>query len=482
MNSKNIHVMSIALSAFANIAGKEMSRDLNTEIEKHMSDPKLQKLACICAIRMIRKVPDMIEQILPRIPQILKQACSSSSHPPVITLLELMTEMATKNEFAKEKLCELVPLLTSTLAKVIRESDATEYQISSVPDPFLQVKFLKLFRILGTDNTAVSEQMNDILTSICINTDTAKNCGNAILYEAVRTIFSIKSDQPLRVLAINILGKFLTNKDTNIRYVALDSLLRVIHKDSPAVQRHRSTILDCLKENDVSIRKRALELCFALIDTSNVRIMVKELLVYLETICDESNTANNVENFLVTATKICELSEKYAPNRQWLFDSYFSVLKLCTPENLKTRSLHAMPGSLTVSLSDSALNPVLTSDLINEELNEAKSDRLHEIVGRTIKLLSSTPSLHKTALQSFYRAMKEEADLIGRSESLVCCGLWMLGEHGNILSNTDLQIKEKEVLQLYKSVMNSPYFTTALQQYFMTSILKWTVKSPSDKT
>ena len=115
----------------------------------------------------------------------------------------------------------------------------------------------------------------------------------------------IKSDTGLRVLAVNILGRFLLNSDKNIRYVALNTLLKVwylacigsksinnlfitftrlqiVESESEAVQRHRATILDCLKDPDVSIQKRAIELAFALINERNFGTMSKDLISFME--------------------------------------------------------------------------------------------------------------------------------------------------------------------------------------------------------
>jgi hypothetical protein len=44
------------------------------------------------------------------------------------------------------------------------------------------------------------------------STEGNRNAGNAILYETVQTIMGVEAIGGLRVLAVNILGRFLANK------------------------------------------------------------------------------------------------------------------------------------------------------------------------------------------------------------------------------------------------------------------------------
>ena len=141
-------------------------------------------------------------------------------------------------------------------------------------------------------------------------------------------------------MAINILGKFLSNRDNNIRfvlhlsrppwfshrlhswgsYVALNTLNKVVLTNTDAVQRHRNTILDCLRDGDISIRRRALELSYALINEQNIRVMTRELLAFLE-------VADN-EFKLGMTTQISLAAERFAPNKRWHIDTFLRVLKL----------------------------------------------------------------------------------------------------------------------------------------------------------
>jgi hypothetical protein len=47
--------------------------------------------------------------------------------------------------------------------------------------------------------------------------------------------------------------------------------VQVVAVDTQAVQRHRATIVDCVKDADVSIRRRALELVYTLVNEGNIR-------------------------------------------------------------------------------------------------------------------------------------------------------------------------------------------------------------------
>ena len=51
--------------------------------------------------------------------------------------------------------------------------------------------------------------------------------------------------------------------------------------DYNAVQKHKQTITDCLKDHDLQIKKQALDLIYAITNHSNVKSIVKELTNYL---------------------------------------------------------------------------------------------------------------------------------------------------------------------------------------------------------
>lgn len=214
----------------------------------------------------------------------------------------------------------MVPSLVRILKNLITSGYSPEHDVSGVSDPFLQIKILRLLRILGHGDPEASEAMNDLLAQVATNTEGSKNVGNAILYETVISIMDIKSEGALRVLGINILGRFLLNSDKNIRYVALNTLLKTFDADLTAVQRHRTTITECLKDPDGSLRKKAMQLCFALINASNIKTISKELLSYLQ--------VAEPENKCICSSNLFHCADRYSPSVQWQIDTLVQVLTL----------------------------------------------------------------------------------------------------------------------------------------------------------
>uniref|UniRef100_A0A8C3ASP6 AP-1 complex subunit gamma n=1 Tax=Cyclopterus lumpus TaxID=8103 RepID=A0A8C3ASP6_CYCLU len=424
LNHSTQYVQGLALCTLGCMGSSEMCRDLAGEVEKLLktSNSYLRKKAALCAVHVIRKVPELMEMFLPA----TKNLLSEKNHGVLHTSVVLLTEMCERSPDMLAHFRKLVPQLVRILKNLIMSGYSPEHDVSGISDPFLQVRILRLLRILGKSDDDSSEAMNDILAQVATNTETSKNVGNAILYETVLTIMDIKSESGLRVLAINILGRFLLNNDKNIRYVALTSLLKTVQTDHNAVQRHRSTIVDCLKDLDVSIKRRAMELSFALVNGNNIRGMMKELLYFLDS-CDPEFKADCASGVFLAA-------EKYGTDRQ--------------------TSLHITPAGSYVR-DDSVPN--------------------------LIQLITNSVEMHAYTVQRLYKALLDDIS----QQPLVQVASWCTGEYGDLLvsgqceEEEPIQVTEDEVLDVLEGLLVSNLSTPVTRGYSLTAIMKLSTRFSS---
>ncbi|KAI0881178.1 Adaptor protein complex AP-1 gamma subunit [Annulohypoxylon maeteangense] len=430
LGHSNQYVVGLALCTLGNIASIEMSRDLFPEIETLVStaNPYIRRKAALCAMRICRKVPDLQEHFVEKAAQLL----SDRNHGVLLCGLTLVTSMceAEEEEGSDEgiidKFKQFVPVLVRTLKGLATSGYAPEHDVTGITDPFLQVKILRLLRVLVRGDAEGTEQINDILAQVATNTDSSKNVGNSILYEAVRTILDIEADSGLRVLGVNILGKFLSNRDNNIRYVALNTLIKVVAIEPNAVQRHRNTILECLRDPDISIRRRALDLSFTLINESNVRVLIRELLAFLEVADNEFKPS--------MTSQIGIAADRYSPNKRWHIDTMLRVLTLA---------------------GNYVKEPIMAS---------------------FVRLVATTPELQTYAVQKLYTNLKKDIT----QESLTQAGAWCIGEYGDSLlrggqyEEEELvqEVKEHEIIDLFTTILNSSYATQVATEYIVTALVK----------
>jgi AP-1 complex subunit gamma-1 len=434
LNHNNQYIVGLALCTLGNIASVEMSRDLFPEVETILasSNPYIRRKAALCAMRICRKVPDLQEHFLDK----AKLLLNDRNHGVLLSGLTLVVSMceADEEEGGEQGVVEMFRPLTGSLVKVLKglsqSGYAPEHDVTGITDPFLQVKILRLLRVLGRGDPQTSEQINDILAQVATNTEASKNVGNSILYEAVLTILDIEADSGLRVLGVNILGKFLTNKDNNIRYVALNTLLKVVAIEPNAVQRHRNTILDCLRDPDISIRRRALDLSFTLINESNVRVLIRELLAFLE--------VADAEFKPIMTSQIGIAADRYAPNKRWHVDTMLRVLKL------------------------------------------AGSYVKEQILSSFVRLIATTPELQTYCAQKLYAALRDDIS----QEGLNLAGSWVIGEYGDALLRGESyeeeelvkEVKEAEIVDLFTAILGSGYSGQVVTEYIITSAMKLTTR------
>src|SRR6266545_5479076 len=146
------------------------------------------------------------------------------------------------------------------------------------------------------------------------------NAQHAVLFEAISLAIHLDTNSPLVGNAAVLLARFISSKETNVRYLGLDTLAHLAARaDSlEAIKKHQNTIILSLRDKDISVRRRALDLLYSMCDTDNSELVVGELLRYLRV----ADYALREEMVL----KIAILTEKHATSYKWYVDTILQLI------------------------------------------------------------------------------------------------------------------------------------------------------------
>lgn len=408
MNHPNQFIVSLALTTLGNICSPALARDLYTDVEKVISGNNnyLKKKAALVAAKIVEKDPDLAEIFEPKVSNLL----DCTDHGVLLGALKLVRSLYEVSPDSRSFLVSKIPKVIDILKGLAKDLNP-EYAVSGVADPFLQVSLVETLRLIFIDEEhqaqshKFNEQLHDVLTSITSyanisssSSSQAKGSSASVLHETVKTIFSIPNlDPALKVLGINTLGQLLSTKDNNNRYVALNTFLTVVDIEPLAVQRHRATIVSCLKDQDISIKRRALELTFSILDSSNIRILIKEILSFLE---NPVNNDRELKTYIITNVTNILGHKELIPNEKWKFDT---IAKLCY-------------------LGGDCFSSTIVSQILALVMNIPNNDELKKYI------------INKLFKEAYSDSSKDGLNNIA---------VYLAGEYGDLLLGTSLEDGEK---------------------------------------
>ena len=236
------------------------------------------------------------------------------------------------------------------------------------------------------------------------------NAQNAVLFEAINLVIHLDTEENLMVQISQRLGKFIQSRETNVRYLGLEAMTHFAARAETLdpIKRHQNIILGSLRDRDISVRRKGLDLLYSMCDPSNAQPIVNELLKYLQ----NSDFAIREEMVL----KIAILTEKYATDSQWYVDISLRLI--------------AMAG-----------------DHVSDEVWQ-----------RVIQIVTNNEELQIYAAQNILDYVKAEQC----HETLVKIGGYILGEFGHLIADNKGCSPIEQFLALHTKMQGCSSATRAI--------------------
>ncbi|CAA9987308.1 AP-4 complex subunit epsilon, putative [Plasmodium knowlesi strain H] len=255
---------------------------------------------------------------------------------------------------------KLVPYLVSILKQICENKLPKDYDYHRIPAPWIQIKILAIFRILGYSNKKISEQMYEVLQKTMQRADFGINVGYAIIYECVKTIATIYPSHHLLELASLSISRFISSDNHNLKYVGVTGLALIVKINPMYASKHQLAVVDCLEDKDETLKMKTLDLLYQMTNPLNVKVIVDKLLFHVENSLDIHFKHD-------LACKIIQLIERYTPDDIWFLNTINSLF-LSVGELLDESYSY----SLIKLLKDSSmcLDSDSGDDLVRSELNE----------------------------------------------------------------------------------------------------------------
>jgi len=358
IQNENEHIVALALNTVANIGGQEFTENLFQDISKMLSPQStasayVKRKACVCLLRLFRRDTDSIVSSVwtKRLAAILT---SSKDIGFLLSCAGLVIGILEQGDHPISEWQCLVSATVHCLTNVVHDNQPSHVYYS-IPAPWLQIKLLRILQFFPPalyDDYSL-KQCNELLEKQLVTQSAGPtvsptkgkvrqigkhtkenaeklnraNVEHSVLFEAMNLVVHLDTMCDVENLksATTLLGGFVSSKEANIRYLGLETMARLAHGESfkkgqtEHLEKYKMLILAQMQEADISIRRQALNLLYAVCDRGNWQQIVDELLEVL------SRNDQSLQEELVL--KIAILSERFAPDFTWYIDVVFKMLE-----------------------------------------------------------------------------------------------------------------------------------------------------------
>ncbi|KAF8629699.1 hypothetical protein AX15_003319 [Amanita polypyramis BW_CC] len=423
----------LALHAIANVGGSEMAEALVEDVHRLLisltSQSFVKKKAALTLLRLYRKHPEIInaKDWALRIVSIM----DDTDLGVVLCVTSLVMALAQDNLDAYSVCYEKA---VSRLYRLILEHEyAATYAYYKVPSPWLQVKLLRLLQYYApSGDPTIRSALHQVLQTIMNNCAEPSrnvqhnNAQHSVLFEAIGLAIHLDTTSPLVNTAAVLLARFISSKETNVRYLGLDTMAHLAARaDSlEPIKKHQTTIILSLRDKDISVRRRALDLLYSMCDTDNSELIVGELLRYLKV----ADYALREEMVL----KIAILTEKYASSYKWYVDTILQLISAA-------------------------------GDHVGDE-----------VWYRVVQIVTNTEDLQAYAARVVLEHLKSPST----HESLVKVGGYILGEYGHLVANEPAYSPIEQFQMLHSK---SQFCIASTRALLLSTYIKWVNVFPEIK-
>ncbi|KAI0514317.1 hypothetical protein KFK09_010352 [Dendrobium nobile] len=274
----------LALTMVGNIGGREFAESLAPDVQKLLVSsscrPLVRKKAALCLLRLFRKNPDVVnvDGWSDRMAQLLDERDLGV----LTSSMSLLVALVSNNSDAYWNCVSKCVKILERLAK--NHDVPQEYTYYGIPSPWLQVKTMRALQYFPTiEDPNTRRSLFEVLQRILMGTDVVKNvnknnASHAVLFEALALVMHLDAEKEMMSQCVALLGKFISVREPNIRYLGLENMTRMlmVADVQDIIKRHQTQIITSLKDPDISIRRRSLDLLYGMCDITNAKDIVEE--------------------------------------------------------------------------------------------------------------------------------------------------------------------------------------------------------------